>query len=278
MVVKMSNDEKILEKSVALVAQLNKAARDIEDSNFPHEQKQDLKSRIERTSDFLKTNTNSIILESAVNTLVMAQILLESNKIGTSNAVTGLPNRHVFNRDLSAIVNRIQRDEEGRVHFALLYADADFFKKINDEISHSAGDDALIQIGETLSSKARADEQVYHWGGDEFAVLLRDVKANNEEEAKANFAKALERFKDSFRENIFEYNGEERPLTMSMGLHIITKDDISPEDSVEDINKKVQDIADKSAYEDKLTKNERQQHIWGIIKNKQNMSPEFDIG
>jgi diguanylate cyclase (GGDEF)-like protein len=54
----------------------------------------------------------------------------------------------------------------------LAIGDLDHFKQINDRHGHLAGDACLIAVAGVLSSEARAGDQVFRWGGDEFAVLL----------------------------------------------------------------------------------------------------------
>jgi diguanylate cyclase (GGDEF)-like protein len=50
--------------------------------------------------------------------------------------------------------------------------DLDDFKRINDRHGHLAGDACLTSVAETLTEHSRATDQVFRWGGDEFAVLL----------------------------------------------------------------------------------------------------------
>jgi diguanylate cyclase (GGDEF)-like protein len=50
--------------------------------------------------------------------------------------------------------------------------DLDGFKQINDRHGHLAGDECLVAVGQTLARCARASDQTFRWGGDEFAVLL----------------------------------------------------------------------------------------------------------
>jgi diguanylate cyclase (GGDEF)-like protein/PAS domain S-box-containing protein len=90
------------------------------------------------------------------------------------DALTGLPNRTLFMDRLqhSYQNHRRQRDEG----FALLFIDLDRFKMINDSLGHLAGDELLKIIAERLSSCLRPGDTASRIGGDEFTVLLPEIK------------------------------------------------------------------------------------------------------
>lgn len=93
-----------------------------------------------------------------------------------TDPVTELPNRRLFSDRLAQCVARAKR--EGTA-LALLYADLDEFKAINDAHGHTAGDELLRQIGARFVACVRASDTVARVGGDEFAVLL-DATASPE--------------------------------------------------------------------------------------------------
>ena len=187
---------KTLKESMALRPQLNKAAEDIDGASFPSDQKQDLKAKIERTSKFLKTNTNAIVLEGAVNTLVMAQTLLEEKKIaaeakqqlmGTQielreteererkanqlarvDALTEILNRRGFEESADHLFRLYTRKELNDL--AVIFIDVKKFKNINDSLGHAIGDDALKRIADILDDTARDEDLVGRFAGDEFII------------------------------------------------------------------------------------------------------------
>jgi diguanylate cyclase (GGDEF)-like protein/PAS domain S-box-containing protein len=115
------------------------------------------------------TGTNSdITARKTVEQLLQHQAL--------TDPVTDLPNRRHFGERLAQSVAKAQR--EGGV-LALLYADLDGFKAINDAHGHAAGDELLRQVGERFVGCVRASDTVARVGGDEFAVLL-DTAASRE--------------------------------------------------------------------------------------------------
>jgi diguanylate cyclase (GGDEF)-like protein/PAS domain S-box-containing protein len=94
------------------------------------------------------------------------------------DALTGLPNRTLFEELVSAAVARASRS--GGV-VAVLYLDLDRFKEVNDTLGHNAGDEVLRQVAERLRSTIRAADSLARRGGDEFLVLLSDLHGQTDE-------------------------------------------------------------------------------------------------
>ena len=87
--------------------------------------------------------------------------------------VTGLPNRHFFRRRAAELA----RDKSARDGTrALLFIDLDNFKYINDTFGHDCGDQLLVVVAQRLSTSVRNVDLVVRFGGDEFVILLEQVK------------------------------------------------------------------------------------------------------
>ncbi|HEX9446574.1 MAG TPA: EAL domain-containing protein, partial [Dongiaceae bacterium] len=84
------------------------------------------------------------------------------------DALTGLPNRTLFQDRLAQAVARSKR---GAATAAVLCLDLDRFKNINDISGHDVGDELLRQVGQRLANSIRADDTVARLSGDEFAVI-----------------------------------------------------------------------------------------------------------
>ncbi|MBX9246321.1 EAL domain-containing protein [Actinotalea ferrariae] len=90
------------------------------------------------------------------------------------DTVTGLPNRRLFLDRLRWSVEQSQR--RGGARFAVVFLDLDGFKLVNDSLGHLAGDQLLAIIGQRLRDDLRSVDTAARFGGDEFAVLLYDLK------------------------------------------------------------------------------------------------------
>jgi diguanylate cyclase (GGDEF)-like protein len=88
-----------------------------------------------------------------------------------TDALTGLKNHGTFGDDLSAALAR-------REPFALLMIDLDEFKAFNDRRGHEAGNERLRLIADALRASCRETDEVYRYGGDEFALILHATTAH----------------------------------------------------------------------------------------------------
>ncbi|OCQ94125.1 diguanylate phosphodiesterase [Nostoc sp. MBR 210] len=93
------------------------------------------------------------------------------------DALTGLPNRVLFLRQLSKALNLAREDKN--YHFAILYLDCDRFKVVNDSLGHLVGDELLIAIARRLQSCLNPGDTLARLGGDEFGILLENISDIN---------------------------------------------------------------------------------------------------
>ena len=87
--------------------------------------------------------------------------------------LTGLANRYFFNERLDQALAHAARTNE---RIAILFIDLDRFKHVNDKLGHSAGDKLLQDVGNRISHLIRKSDTAARFGGDEFAIILRDIK------------------------------------------------------------------------------------------------------
>ncbi|HLL38096.1 MAG TPA: EAL domain-containing protein [Rubrobacteraceae bacterium] len=122
--------------------------------------------------------------------------------------LTGLPNRVLFMERLEHALSLA--DRKPRLN-AVLFADLDDFKVVNDSLGHEAGDDLLKQVAQRVRTNLRSADTIARFGGDEFGILLHDVPT------ASHVADAAERIVDSLREP-FVVKGRELTITCSLGI------------------------------------------------------------
>ncbi|MEO8010393.1 MAG: EAL domain-containing protein, partial [Dokdonella sp.] len=91
---------------------------------------------------------------------------------GLQDALTGLPNRLLFNDRLESVIQEAHRTGE---MFAVLFVDLDRFKNINDSLGHNVGDHVLVAVARRLRGCVRASDTVARYAGDEYTLVLRHI-------------------------------------------------------------------------------------------------------
>ena len=158
---------------------------------------------------------NSVRVYTDISELKATQRQLES--LATKDALTGLPNRLYFKDQLERLLVQSHRDPQP---FALLFIDLDNFKSINDSLGHAAGDDVLQQTAERLRECVRESDTVARIGGDEFTIVLPQIRSARGPEAVAGqVLKALAA--------PFSVGGNEHFLNASIGIAIHPTDGTS---------------------------------------------------
>jgi diguanylate cyclase (GGDEF)-like protein/PAS domain S-box-containing protein len=154
------------------------------------------------------TGTNAdITARKTVEQLLQHQAL--------TDPLTDLPNSRHFSDRLAKSVARARR-EDGVL--ALLYADLDGFKAVNDARGHAAGDELLRQIGKRFVESVRASDIVARVGGDEFAVLL-DTAASPE-----GAGEVAGKLHHALQAPFALADGAEARLTCSIGIALFPAD------------------------------------------------------
>lgn len=91
--------------------------------------------------------------------------------LASHDLLTGLLNRHAFEKELAGLLARPHEHEHGHM---LCYIDLDQFKLVNDTCGHSAGDELLRQLSALIHGKLRKSDVLARLGGDEFGLILCD--------------------------------------------------------------------------------------------------------
>ena len=130
------------------------------------------------------------------------------------DGLTGLPNRRLFGQKMQQVIKEANRKNQ---KFALLYMDIDKFKRVNDNLGHSIGDELLKLFGERVSTCLRDSDILARQGGDEFTALLLDIESG--EKAKICAKEILESLQ---REWIID--GHSFKTTSSIGIALYPSD------------------------------------------------------
>ena len=133
------------------------------------------------------------------------------------DALTGLVNRHEFDRRLKAALQTAKDEDK---HHVLLYLDLDQFKVINDSCGHQAGDQLLSQLAVVLRDKIRARDTLARLGGDEFGLLLENCPLGQAEEVAEQLRETVRGFRFVWRDRSFS-------VGVSIGMVPITADALS---------------------------------------------------
>jgi diguanylate cyclase (GGDEF)-like protein len=133
--------------------------------------------------------------------------------------LTGLPNRSLLVERLEHAILRCRRSEK---LVAILYADLDGFKSINDTYGHQTGDDLLVAVAERLTGLLRPDDTLARMSGDEFVILCEDLDGVAQvEPIVARIALALK--------GSFDLSGTRVQVSASVGIAFSGRGDDVPE-------------------------------------------------
>lgn len=132
-----------------------------------------------RTRGKVRKKVNGSIKLTAVSIDITKDIKNKQTieKLAYYDSLTELPNRSLLKDRANTILIKSKRDKS---KFAILFLDLDHFKIINDTLGHAAGDQLLIHISNKLKSVLRESDTISRIGGDEFIILLSQIKSKED--------------------------------------------------------------------------------------------------
>ena len=130
------------------------------------------------------------------------------------DALTSLPNRLLFRDRLTVALAHAKRQDTPLV---VMFLDLDRFKIVNDTLGHSLGDGMLRVIADRLQSVLREGDTIARMGGDEFTVLLSDLKHDSDA------AKIAQKLLESIAQPV-RVDGHELYVTTSIGIAVFPND------------------------------------------------------
>jgi diguanylate cyclase (GGDEF)-like protein len=148
--------------------------------------------------------------EIEANYLHLKKSLTNLKKLAHYDVITGVPNRSYFNATLK---EELEKSENFGHRFALLYVDLDYFKVINDQFGHHLGDTLLQSVAMRLRQNVRTDDFVARIGGDEFAIILKNLnEISNAETIAQEILRALS--------SPYKLDGHSITISGSIGISI----------------------------------------------------------
>lgn len=123
--------------------------------------------------------------------LELAALNQQLERLATQDALTGLDNRRVYDRELACQLALFQRTGQP---LCLIVADIDHFKLVNDNFGHDVGDQVLKEIGQQLRLNKRDFDTLARIGGEEFAFILPDTSVEQAVKVAERKRQAIEQF------------------------------------------------------------------------------------
>lgn len=138
--------------------------------------------------------------------------LIDLFKTIRSNAntdfLTGLYNRRFFFETSNTKLAKARRDGK---NIAIAMLDIDYFKKINDTYGHDIGDIAIKEVGIILNRKLRNSDTIARFGGEEFCMILEDIRLDN-------LTNIMQNIREEFENNIIIVQEMKVSYTVSIGV------------------------------------------------------------
>ena len=159
------------------------------------------------------------VADICANSIQNAHYVERVKQLAYLDGLTGIFNRRFFELRILEEIERARRYDSG---MAVIIADIDQFKRLNDEFGHLLGDEVLRQVSSLFHQQLRKIDVVCRYGGEEFAILLTEI---NNQQAVA-IAEKLRRLVEGY-----QFPGVPRTVTISAGVatfpgHGATRDEL----------------------------------------------------
>jgi two-component system, cell cycle response regulator len=151
-----------------------------------------------------------VVAMQAADSIYRARLFEQTERLATTDGLTGLTNHRAFQGRLDEHLAQAQRYGK---KLSLILCDIDHFKSVNDVHGHPTGDLVLKGVARTLAKEARATDVVARYGGEEFAVVMPETDAEGA-------LVIAERIRD--RVGRLAFDSERGPLRVTLSLGIAT--------------------------------------------------------
>ncbi len=150
----------------------------------------------------------AVLVRQAETSIENSFLYDEAVRLSITDGMTGLWNRRHFDLRLESELSRAVRFSEP---FAVVFAELDQMKAVNDTHGHQAGDTVLIELARRLTEATREVDLVARWGGDEFTLLLPNTGV-------AGAIRLAEKIRHAVASEPFRVEGAALNITVSVGV------------------------------------------------------------
>lgn len=176
-----------------------------------------------RHVDVAERQAQTVSESSALTAQRFEQEISALRVTADTDPLTELLNRRAFLGIAEDAMNYFKR--YGR-NYAVLIADIDLFKRVNDTYGHAAGDEVIRHVGKTLNGLVRSTDKVARFGGEEFVVLLREI---GDESVEA----LAQRMRRAVRAAVFTFDGKTVSVSISIGGTLVSGQERDIHDVIE---------------------------------------------
>ncbi|BDG06428.1 diguanylate cyclase [Anaeromyxobacter oryzae] len=152
----------------------------------------------------------NVVAMHAAQSLERAHLFDKTERLATTDGLTGLVNHRTFQERLDGHLAQAQRYGK---KMSLILCDIDHFKSVNDTYGHPVGDQVLRGVAKTLGKDARTTDVVARYGGEEFAIVMPETDTGGA-------MVIAERIRERIGKLVFET--EQGPLRVTMSLGVAT--------------------------------------------------------
>ena len=138
-----------------------------------------------------------------------------SMQLATTDAVTGLYNRHYMTSHLETLARAAGRSSKS---LSVAMLDIDHFKSINDSYGHAAGDEVLQEFARRVARNVRGVDLAARYGGEEFVVIMPDTDLEDA-------SRIAERLRSTVSDQPFTISADSEPVPVTVSLGLATLGD-----------------------------------------------------
>jgi two-component system, cell cycle response regulator len=200
---------------------------DLESTNGSYVNDQPIMSQVLKNGDQVKIGDT--IFKYLVGSDIEASYHEEIYKMTIIDGLTQVFNKRYF---LEALGREMARAQRYSRPLSILMFDIDHFKRVNDTYGHLAGDYVLQSLARVISTRARREEIFARYGGEEFVILLPETQ-------KEGAMELAEQLRKRVASHLFVFEGEEIPVTVSIGVSTIVNENVPENEFVRRADEKL---------------------------------------